>query len=166
MYLLHRIGPRHSSNWNSLEEIRASTGPLSFDGIYSELLFYADDLIGRDITLFVMGAYVGRDNSFDVVTELPGQYLNWPEIRYLAKKLNAEIGYHSWSHKDLTLLSDNEIRVEIRPPFPMKKFAYPHGRVDARVAKIVEEEGYEEAFAAGPFGDGSRFQRKRRYLNW
>jgi hypothetical protein len=165
MYLLHRIGPRHSSNWNTLDEIVACQGPISFDGIYEEVLWNADKLVGKDITLFFMGNYVGGNNSFDK-GQPHGRYLDWPELRYLVAKLHAKLGFHSWSHKDLTTLSTAEIRREVAPPFSMDYFAYPHGRVDARVAEIVREAGYKEAWAAGPHGDGSQFQRKRKYLGW
>ncbi len=165
MILLHRVGPRFNSNFNELAEVIAATGPISFDGIYDSVLRHADALYGKDITLFVMGKYVGHDNSFDV-GQPPATYLTWPEIFRVEAITGAKIGYHSWSHQDLTTLSDAEVIREITPPFPMERFAYPHGRVDERVAKLVEKAGYTEAWAAGPHGDGSRFQRKRSYLNW
>lgn len=165
MYLLHNIGPRFNSNYNQISEILESEGPISFDGIYSSVETYSDRLAGKDITLFVMGKFIGSDNSFDV-GQIPEKYLTWPQILWLEAKIGAKIGYHSWSHRDLTTLSDAEILLEITPPFPMERFAYPHGRVDGRVAKLVEKAGYTEAWAAGPHGDGSQFQRKRRYLGW
>ncbi len=165
MFLLHRIGPRINSNFNTMTEILESEGPLSFDGIYEEVLFNHDQLIGRDITLFVMGAYVGKNNSFDVGQPF-GKYLTWNEIRFLQGRLNAKLGYHGFWHKDLTTLDDTEVLHEITPPFPMDFFAYPYGAVDKRIANLVEQVGYKEAWAAGPYGDGSQFQRKRRYINW
>jgi peptidoglycan/xylan/chitin deacetylase (PgdA/CDA1 family) len=76
-----------------------------------------------------------------------------------------EIGYHSWSHRNLKTLSDAEVLQEVLPPFPMCRFAYPYGDVDERVATIVRNAGYQEAWSVTQ-GDGSQFQRKRRYLNW
>lgn len=165
MILLHRIGPRYSSNWNTPDEIAAYQGPISFDGIYSEVFDHLDLLIGKDIILFVMGKYVGGTNYFDK-GEMLGEYLTWPEIEEVVKVTGAKVGYHSWSHRDLTKLGYESIVREVTPPFPMDYFAYPHGRVDERVAAIVKECGYSEAWAAGPHGDGSQFQRKRSYLNW
>ena len=105
-----------------------------------------------------------EDNSFDV-----GQkhefYCTWQEIKELVSITKAKLGWHTWSHRNLCTLSDEEVRREITPPFPMKYFAYPYGDVDARVARLVEEAGYEEAWSVTQ-GDGSRFQRRRRYLNW
>lgn len=167
MYLLHRIGPRQNSNFNTIQEILAATGPLSFDGIYLDIVPYIDALADakKEIVLFFAGDHMGRDNSFDK-GQPHGVFADFLQLHGLAKLLSAEIGFHSWSHRDLTQLSDKEVREEVAPPWPMKKFAYPYGLVDARVAKIVEQAGYEEAFAAGPHGDGTQFQRKRQYLNW
>lgn len=166
MYLLHRIGPRVSSNFNTMAEVLASTGPISFDGIYRSVYAYADDLHCKtDVTLFVMGNYIGGDNRFDR-GETFATYCTWDENIEMCTKHGWKLGWHSWSHPDLTQLDDNAVRREIASPFRMDYFAYPHGRVDARVAKLVEEAGYKEAWAAGPHGDGSQFQRKRQYLNW
>ncbi len=169
MILCHRIGQKWSSNWNYIYEIQASEGPISFDGIYSELLFHLDELAGKDIILFPMGQYAGGTNAFDV-GEMPGSYLTWSQVKYVANRLNARIGYHTWSHRDLTKLPDAEVLAEILPPveweLPLDYFAYPNGRVDARVAKLVQEAGYKEAWAAGPYGDGSQYQRRRNYIGW
>ncbi len=165
MILLHRIGPRHTSNWNTIDEILACNEPLSFDGIYTELLIYADQLVGKDITLFFSGAHLGKDNSFDA-GERPGKFCDLPEILYLSGKLKAKLGYHSLNHLDLTAMTTAGVLKEIAPPFPMDLFAYPFGRTNARVIELIKEMGYTEAFCAGHLGDGSQYQRKRAYLNW
>lgn len=166
MILLHRIGPRVNSNFNEIEEILSlpKDVPLSFDGIYRENLKYFNRLSDRKVTLFVMGRYVGCDNSFDV-GQPPGEFLTWPEIDLLKTHHGFEIGYHSWSHRSLKNLSDEEIWWEVAPPFPMEKFAYPYGDVDSRIAAIVRLAGYQEAYSVTQ-GDDSQFQKKRRYLNW
>lgn len=165
MILLHRIGPRVNSNFNTIEEILACKESISFDGIYKEVEEFGGSLKALpDITFFVMGKFVGGNNRFDI-GQPRGNYLTWEEIFSLADWLKAKIGYHSWSHMDLTSLSDEEVEREVRPPFPMDFFAYPGGAVNARVAKIVEAAGYKEAFSVTQ-GDGSQFQRRRRYLNW
>ena len=164
MHLLHNIGPRHNSNYNTPEEIAASKGILSFDGIYKNVYDNHTVLKDREVFLFVMGCYVGKDNSFE--PEMPlEQYCTWDQIMELCHKYRCKLGWHTWTHKNLKWLSDDEIIKEITPPIPMKYLAYPYGDVDERVADLVAQAGYEEAWSVVQ-GDGSQFQRKRSYLNW
>lgn len=166
MILLHRIGKRINSNFNSIEEILElpKRTPLSFDGIYRENLEFFPLIKDRDVTLFVMGKYVGCNNSFDAGQPY-AEFCTWPEIERLSTEFGFEVGYHSWSHRDLTQLSDFEVQLEVIPPLPMRSFAYPYGNVDERVARIVQRCGYQCAYSVTQ-GDDSQFQLKRRYLNW
>jgi hypothetical protein len=136
--------------------------PLSFDGVYLNVYNNRDILYGKDITLFVMGAYVGGDNSFN--ENQPFEYLcDWGEIISLCETFNCKLGFHSWTHRDLTTLNDEELKKEVTPPFFMKYFAYPHGKFDDRVIEAVRKAGYEEAWSVTD-GDDSPYQRLRRYL--
>lgn len=164
MRLLHNIGARVNSNYNEREEILSCRDPLSFDGVYRNVLGNADILHGKDVTLFVMGDHVGGSNAFDAGQPLE-YLLDWNDIVYLCKHVKAKLGWHTWSHRNLCLLSDDEVKREITPPFPMKYFAYPYGNVDARVAQLVKDAGYDAAWSVCQ-GDGSQFQLPRRYLNW
>lgn len=164
MKLLHNIGTRINSNYNNLEEILKCNDPLSFDGIYSNVWEHRRNLRGKDITLFVMGGFMGGHNKFD--HPMPFEtYCDWNQVIELCWMLNAKLGYHTLSHRDLTTLDDDTVRREITPPFPMKWFAYPAGRFDSRIIRLVQEAGYEDAWSVTQ-GDGSRFQRRRTYLNW
>jgi hypothetical protein len=164
MLVLHNIGPRFTSNYNTREEVIASKGPISFDGVYRSLFRNLDALKGRDITLFVMGNYTGKDNSFDI--DQPKElFCSWDDIVYLCSHFNAKLGWHTWSHKNLCDLMDEEVIKEITPPFPMESFAYPFGNVDSRVAGIVRAVGFKEAWSVTQ-GDGTQFQKNRSYLNW
>jgi peptidoglycan/xylan/chitin deacetylase (PgdA/CDA1 family) len=87
------------------------------------------------------------------------------------REYGCELGWHTWSHPHLTELNDDNLREQLRPRLPfsladiqVKAFAYPYGNFDERVIQFVKDAGYEEAYAAGPFGDGSQFQKRRRYL--
>jgi len=164
MKLLHRIGERINSNFNTLNEILACPGPLSFDGIYVSVWNHREQLKGRDITLFFCGAHVASDNTFDVGQPY-GKFCNWKEIFDLHFNYGFKLGYHSLTHADLTLLSDAEVVKEVTPPFPMDTFAYPYGKVDERVARIIADAGYKEAYSVTQ-GNGCNFQKKRSYLNW
>ena len=169
MRLLHQIGDRkNGSNFNTLEEIMACQEDWSFDGIYESVWNHRHELAAvrgkRRIILFVMGQYVGGDNSFDAPQPF-SRYLTWEQLFELSYCLKAEIGWHSHSHPNLTTLTDERVRAELRHPFPMKAFAYPGGAVDARIAALVKEAGFEEAWSVTQ-GDGTNFQKNRPYLNW
>lgn len=170
MRLLHRIGQRINSNFNSISEILALDEDLSFDGIYTSVwenrleLYQWKQRTHRDIYLFVMGDSVGRDNRFDV-GQPPGNFCTWDQVQTMVEAMGCKLGWHTWTHPNLTLLPDEKVIKEITPPFPMKYFGYPYGNVDDRVAHLVEQAGYEDAWSVVQ-GNGQRFQRNRPYLNW
>lgn len=166
MYLLHQIGPRINSNHNTLEEILASEGPISFDGVYESVYQNYKALKGKDVTFFVIGKYVGDDNSFDVGQPL-SRFCTWAQIFEMVDYLDAKLGYHSWSHQCLIGLDHQALVNEIVPPGPLDfdgGFAYPAGRVDEKVADVARF-FYGEAWSVFE-GDGSTYQKHRKYLNW
>lgn len=170
MYLFHNIGPRWNSNYNTLDEILSlpKDAKISFDGLYKSVHRHRERLHGRDIIIFVCGDHTGGDNSFDQ-NNLPSfqleHFCDWSEIMQFCIVTGAKLGWHSWSHKNLCTLTDEEVKKEVTAPIKMDWFAYPYGNVDNRVAKIVEEAGYRAAWSVTQ-GNGSMFQQTRRYLNW
>lgn len=163
MILLHNIGNENHPNYTTLEKIVACQDVLTFDGIYKNVYENKEHLKGKKVILFVMGDYMGKDNTFDLayVPKLE-QYCTWDEVIELATYLNAEIGWHTWSHRDLTTLSKEEIIKEITPPFPMKSFAYPHGRYNEMVLNLVKER-YEKAYSVFQT-DNTQWTIPRQYL--
>lgn len=163
MVILHNISrEKFNSNYNTPEEVDNYTGPLTFDGVYYNVYLNQGLLEGREVTLFVMGDYVGKTNAFDIDQPLE-RYCDWNQIMELVEIYNCRLGWHTWSHKDLTTLTDQEILKEVVPPIPMEVFAYPYGKFDDRVIEIVKQAGYKEAFSVTE-GDGSEYQRLRKYL--
>lgn len=57
-----------------------------------------------------------------------------------------QIGSHTAAHRDLTRLSDDDLRAALGTPPESRMIAYPHGRADARVARAAREAGYELGF--------------------
>lgn len=165
MKLLHNISHTIlNSNYNTPHQINACDDRLSFDGVYISVWSHRHLLLERKETtiLFIMGNYMGGDNSFD--QGMPREYYcDYWHILDLVTNYHCEVGFHSWSHRNLTLLSDEEVIKEVTPPFPMKYFAYPYGNVDSRVEEIVRSVGYEDAWSVNQ-GHGGPFQRRREYL--
>lgn len=163
--LLHNIGDTKNSNYNTREEVLACNDILTFDGVYKNVIENRDTWLGKIVIFFVMGDYAGKDNSFDLpnVPKLE-EYCTIEEIKKLVETTGGEIGWHTWSHPDLTTLTKEEIMKEITPPFPMKSFAYPYGRYNDLVIECVKEAGYERAFSVNQT-DGTQWTIPRPYLN-
>lgn len=148
MRLLHNIGNIRHSNYHTREQVLNSNEPLGFDGIYLNVYENKDILKDKTGIFFVMGNFIGGDNSFDLqyVPKLE-KYCTWEQINEMCDEYNFEIGWHTWSHPDLTLLKKDEIIKEITPPFPMKYFAYPYGKFNDLAIECVKEMGYEKAWS-------------------
>lgn len=163
-YLLHNLTKNYcpNNNYNDVSDLAGRDGLFTFDGIYQNVYENREHLKGKQLIFFVMGDYVGKDNRFDV--GMPREKLcDWNEIIEMVTELKAGLGWHTWSHRDLTTLPYEEIVKEITPPFPMKYFAYPYGRFNDAVLQAVKDAGYEEAWSVVQ-GDNSQFQRLRSYL--
>lgn len=167
MKLLHNIGetpvnnPTIASNYNTRQEILNCNEDLSFDGIYLNVYENRDVLKNKKVTLFVMGDYVGEDNSFDKGMPLE-KYCTWKQINELVEQ-GCELGWHTWSHRDLTKLSKSEIIKEITPPFPMEVFAYPYGNYNEEIIELVKQAGYKKAYSSTQ-GNDNPYSLKREYL--
>lgn len=108
-----------------------------------------------------MGDFVGKDNSFDIGMPYE-KYCDWNQIMDLVN-LGAKLGWHTWSHRDLTKLSKDEILKEITPPFPMQELAYPYGKFNELVIECAKEVGFKKAWSVTE-GDNSDYQLTREYL--
>ena len=166
-YLFHNIGTEKHSNYNRLEDILAlpKDALLTFDGIYYNVYENREALRGRKVILFVMGGFLGKDNTFDLanVPKLE-RYCSWPEILEMHLNYGFELGYHSFSHLALDLAPVEDLDREIKPIDPrMKYFAYPAGRYNQNVLEVVKKY-YEDAWTVGPC-KGQQFEKGRQYLH-
>jgi peptidoglycan/xylan/chitin deacetylase (PgdA/CDA1 family) len=110
-----------------------------------------------------MGDYVGKDNSFEYPKEVPAieQYCTWEQIQEMCDKYDFKIGWHTWSHPDLTAITRHEMVKEIAPPFPMDYFAYPYGRYNQVVLECVQQAGFKQAWSVN---QGSMNENESDYL--
>lgn len=147
--LAHNIGTENHSNYNTVSQIIDCNEPIGFDGIYKNVYENKEILKDKSGIFFVMGNYMGKNNAFDIahVPKLE-QYCTWDEvIQMLGMLPNFKIGWHTWSHPDLTTLTSAQIIREITPPFPMDTFAYPYGRYNDLVVDLVKSVGYKSAYS-------------------
>jgi hypothetical protein len=168
MKLLHSIGISKHSNYNTREELQAFvlTGNegVSFDGVYLNV-WENRDIIPEGSILFVVGDTVGKDNSFDRhnVPKLE-RFCDWNQIMDLVTERGCELGWHTWSHRDLTNIDPVEILEEITPPFPMRYFAYPYGNYNSRIVDKVINAGYDKAYSVTQGKGNHQFTLPRSYL--
>jgi peptidoglycan/xylan/chitin deacetylase (PgdA/CDA1 family) len=85
-------------------------------------------------------------------------------IRALAEA-GMTIGFHTVEHAVLPALDDDQLRDALsrgRPELeaaagrPLRHFAYPHGRTDARVSRAVADAGFSTAWTGRPVAVGRR----------
>jgi peptidoglycan/xylan/chitin deacetylase (PgdA/CDA1 family) len=141
---------------------------VTFDDGYRDLMAHAVPVL-RELripaTFFVVaGAVGGKDAWYRGDREL----LTWEELEQL-KFAGFEIGSHSMTHARLTEIGAEAARREIaeskraleeRLGVPVRHFAYPQGKHDEGVKRLVEEAGYRAAWATRS-GEGGRWAMRR-----
>jgi len=90
----------------------------------------------------------------------PRLLMNWDELaEWLALGPGFEVGAHTRTHPDVTLLSEKEIREEVagcarelktRLNISKPHFAYPYGRKNRRSARILRQSECRSALATEP----------------
>lgn len=151
MIVCHKIGTEGEFT-NTLEEILAYDGQITFDGAYDSVREHAYELAKREPIMFVQGDTVGT----------PG-VMSWSEIFEL-EEMGFVLGWHGWSHRKLTELPDHVVIKELENNLKRcRLYAYPHGDFDERTKKLVQDMGYIRAYSTTQ-GDGSDFAIVREYL--
>lgn len=131
---------------------------ITFDDGTRNFLTVAVPLLARlglPASVFVITRHVGGQDGaarLDAWThEDDNSCLSWEDVRRLADTPGVEVGSHSSTHPDLTLIPGEEVRRELaeslaelaaRTGNPSPALAYPHGRADARARELARELGY------------------------
>jgi len=138
---------------------------LSFEDGYESVYEYAWPVMERygfRGTLFVVAGYVGMENRWDA--NFGGRrfrHLSWEELRTLSAA-GCEIGSHTWSHRDLTALTPDELVRELKESKQLledkigasvESLSYPFGRYNERVRDAAMEAGYRAGCAFFPRRD-------------
>ena len=172
MRLAHNIGTEKHSNYHTREQILACDEPIGFDGVYLNVYENQDVLEGKSGIMFVMGDYMGLGNAFDLMNVPKLEYYcTLSQVKEMCDKYDFELGWHTWSHRNLRYLSDKEVIQEITSPFPTMYLRYPHGEYDNRVVELVKQAGYEKAYSvtqgvlAGDAPD-SQYKIFSDYVDW
>jgi peptidoglycan/xylan/chitin deacetylase (PgdA/CDA1 family) len=113
---------------------------ITFDGVYRNLIQYALPILKKwdyPFELFVIGDYVGKDNSFDSGEPLT-EFCSLEELKLLVNA-GGRVQWHSKTHTKLINRSEAELLLEIEPSEELVAnfkspnldwFAFPHGDSD------------------------------------
>lgn len=147
----HRVGTEGEFT-DSIEDILAFDGEITFDGVYTSVFDHRHLLAKKMPILFVTGNQIGRDG-----------FCNREQLLELTR-LGFVLGWHGFSHTKVTELDRLQMALEFRKPdWVSDIYAYPHGEFNELSKQLLEEMGYKKAFSTTQ-GDGSRFAIKRNYL--
>lgn len=153
--VFHHISNKRKDFHNSIEQILSFDGVLTFDGAYTSVWDYRDDLAQKDAVIFVQGDTVGTHGV-----------MTWEQIEALASyPYNLHLGWHGWTHRRLTDLPDHAVIAELSAPRGgALLYAYPHGDWDERTAKLVKDMGYLRAYSTTQGEEGNDFAIPRIYI--
>ncbi|MFJ6699568.1 polysaccharide deacetylase family protein [Streptomyces sp. NPDC091272] len=133
---------------------------LTFDDGYADFLHEALPTLRRHActaTVFVLPGRPGGSNEWDPLGPRR-PLLTESAVRQIAEA-GMEIGSHGLVHRDLTQVSDDELRLETRRSRRLIErvtgeapsgFCYPYGAIDQRVATAVRDAGYSYGCAIDP----------------
>lgn len=134
---------------------------LTFDDGYEDFyqnVFPVLEEHHLEATLFVITGFVG---------EADGRYVSWSQIEQMDASGLVTIGAHTETHVDLTHAADayqqivgSKEALESHLHHPVVFFAYPSGRYNSSVEKILQDAGFAMAFTTHP---GISHSLKRRF---
>lgn len=162
----------------SEDKVPPKTVSITFDDGYKDNFRNAFPVLrkyGFVGTVFVTAKFI------DEAEQGNPNYLNWDEIAEMRRSGVFTFGCHSILHKNLSLLSKNELIDEIRAAKDILEdrlsesvstFAYPYGwqnSFNGKVIDAVKEAGFLSAFT-GIYGENTKhtdpFRLKRLRVSW
>lgn len=121
---------------------------ITFDGVYENVLQYAVPIMekfGFPFELFIIGDYIGKENTFDQSVEPPCMFADLGALDEMVRR-GGRIQWHTRSHKDFSSIDDEMVAYELLIPAELPErycaphlnwFAYPHGRCSNENKHII-----------------------------
>lgn len=130
----------------SIEKLKGQV-MICFDDGWSGIYDYKDFFVTQNIvpTIFIAVDLIGKDG-----------YLTKEQIKEL-EVLGFRFECHTWSHKSLTLFSDELLEHELKDSkeeleqvfgHPFTAICYPQGRFSLRIYDLCKKYGYERQFSS------------------
>jgi glycosyltransferase involved in cell wall biosynthesis len=146
--ILDRLAGRNFTYLDNYDPLANDHVVITFDGPYACILeFAAPELHRRGIPfeVYLIGDYIGGDNSFDSSEPL-ADFCTLEQLKEL-KTFGGRFQWHTRTHQISDSPSSEEIRFELEIPnelldlFPgdFKHFAYPYGKVTSDFKEKVSE---------------------------
>jgi peptidoglycan/xylan/chitin deacetylase (PgdA/CDA1 family) len=142
---------------------------ITFDDGYENIYHYAYPILkeyGLTATVFLITGFVGKENSWDVnMGWRRFRHLSWEEIHEM-KGDGITFGSHTVTHRDLTKLPIDEVRMELSESKrfleekigeEVRYLSYPFGRYTDEIQEIAKEVGYSKAFTSYPRTKNSHY---------
>ncbi|MBU4310216.1 polysaccharide deacetylase family protein [bacterium] len=135
---------------------------LIFDDGYKDNVTYAYPTLKKynfRATIFLVTQYIGKKDGWSKGEE---EILSWEEIGKMRKE-GFFFGSHTHTHPNLLELSRDKVLSEIRDSKrileerlkePIGFFAYPYGKFNSQIEKMVKEANYLGAFSTLPGKNG------------
>lgn len=130
---------------------------ITFDDGYKNNLTQAAPLLARysfSATCYVVSSAIGHDNFWDRDVGIPSNtIMNEDELRAWSA-LGLEVGCHTATHPDLTLLESKKQKDELKESQlilegiinqRVRHFCYPYGRYTEECTNLLEEFGFRTA---------------------
>lgn len=143
------------------EKILAKTIVLTFDDGFADNYFNVFAILKKynfSATIFLPTLFIGSEKKSES-TGVSLKCLNWSQIKEMHSSGLIDFEPHTHSHRELTKVSLKEISQEILDSRRVietglnKKcyfFAYPRGKYDKEVVKVLQENGFLAAVTVNP----------------
>lgn len=143
---------------------------ITFDGVYENVYRYALPILkkwGYPFELFVIGAHIGGDNSFDSIEPLT-QFASLNQLEEMSRN-GGRVQWHTATHQRLDGLSEAELQQELNVPADLSSplgpsnfrwLAYPHGDHSEQTVAAVKAR-FDGALSCEAGNDLDRYQLNR-----
>ena len=148
---------------------------ITFDGPYADVVTYGLPLLekwGYPFEVFVIGGWVGKENTFDQHVEPRARFADLRQLDQLVKA-GGRLQWHTRSHCRLADLDEQSLALELEPQAELRTrfgaphfewFAYPHGETSEKVSALVKTR-FSGAVAVTGGGKEDRWALPRREVS-